>query len=219
MEGGPYVARPPWVRSFFGQVDPMKTLAPLGMVHHEHSPARDLALLPPRAALAASMLHHGLEKLGSSREKAFGAFHNLGLRPARFFATITGLAEVGAGAMAALGLFTRPAALAVLVAQAVAIKKVHGPKGFPITRGGFEFNLALMAIATALLIDGPGRLSLHEVIERAVDHRRGPMAKLRRRRSFLSRLLRCLGYPSTTPPAQAAVTRGLAVPEEVGVGR
>jgi putative oxidoreductase len=171
----------------------MKLLAPLAMVHRTHSPARDLALLPPRAALAASMLHHGLEKLGSSREKAVGAFHSLGLRPARFFATITGLAETGAGALVALGLFTRPAALAVLVTQAVAIKKVHAPKGFPITRGGFEFNLALMAIATALLIDGPGRLSLHELIEHAVDHRRGPVAKLRRHRSFLSRLVRWLG--------------------------
>ena len=171
----------------------MKLLAPLAMVHRTHSPARDLALLPPRAALAASMLHHGLDKLGRSREKTVGAFHSLGLRPARFFATITGLAETGAGALVALGLFTRPAAVAVLVTQAVAIKKVHAPKGFPITRGGFEFNLALMAMATALLIDGPGRLSLHELIEHAVDHRRSPVAKLRRHRSFLSRLVRWLG--------------------------
>ena len=61
--GGPYIARPPWLRSLFGQEGPMKLLAPLAMVHRTHSPARDLALLPPRAALAASMLHHGFEKL------------------------------------------------------------------------------------------------------------------------------------------------------------
>ena len=172
----------------------MTSLAPFGKVQHTHSPARDLALLAPRATLAASMLHHGFEKLGRSRDQAVSAFHNLGLRPARFFATITGLAETGAGALVALGLFTRPAALAVLVTQAVAIQKVHAPKGFPITRGGFEFNLALMAIATALFIDGPGRLSLHELIEHAVDHRVGPVAKLRRHnRSFLSRLVRWFG--------------------------
>src|SRR5207253_557110 len=66
---------------------------------------------------------------------------------------------------------TRPAALAVLVTQSVAVAKVHAKKGFSIMNGGFEFNLALMAIAAAMLVAGPGLFSVHEGIERLAEGR------------------------------------------------
>jgi putative oxidoreductase len=57
----------------------------------------------------------------------------------------------------------------VLATQAVAIAKVHAKNGYDISKGGFEYNLALMGIALFMLIDGPGRYSLHEAIERGVE--------------------------------------------------
>jgi putative oxidoreductase len=128
--------------------------------------AKDLALLPPRAALGATMLYHGYSKLkGEAPQQAGAMFEQIGLRPGKPLAVATGIAEVFAGASALLGIFTRPAALAILVTQAVAVYKVHLKNGFDITKGGYEYNLALMGIAAAMLLAGPGRISLHEEFE------------------------------------------------------
>jgi putative oxidoreductase len=159
---------------------------------------KDLALLPARGALGAAMLYHGVEKL-RSRPRAAGQFEQLGLRPGRFWAMATALAETFAGVAAVAGVLIRPAALAVLVTQAVAVAKVHGPKGFAATKGGYEYNLTLMALAAALLVAGPGRFSAHEAIEHAVEGRRRPRGWLRAllgrptRRSLASALVHALG--------------------------
>jgi len=47
----------------------------------------------------------------------------------------------------------------------------HAKNGFDVTKGGFEYNIALMCIAGALLIAGPGIFSAHEGIERLVEGR------------------------------------------------
>jgi putative oxidoreductase len=160
---------------------------------HALTPAHSLALLPTRAALGSTMLYHGYQKL-RDRENAGRAFEGMGLAPGRPWALATALAEMGAGALAVIGVFTRPAALAVLVTQAVAVAKVHRQKGFDNTKGGFEFNLALMAIAAGLLLTGPGHVSVHRQIERAIGGRRrklfarGP----RRRGSKLAQIVASL---------------------------
>jgi putative oxidoreductase len=147
---------------------------------------KDLAALPPRAALGAAMLYHGIDKLRPTHtEQAGQFFETVGIRPGRTWARATGLAEAAAGALSVLGLLTRPAAIAVLVTQAVAVAKVHAPKGYSVTRGGFEYNLTVMAVASSLLIAGPGRFSLHEAIERTLEESCG-------RKSLATRLVRLL---------------------------
>jgi putative oxidoreductase len=149
---------------------------------------KDLGLIPTRSALGAAMLYHGVDKLKrAKRDQSAQFFESTGLRPGHFWSRATGIAETAAGALSVLGLLTRPAALAVLVTQAVAIAKVHAPRGFSSIKGGFEYNLTLMAIAAALLLNGPGRFSTHEALERALEGRRP-----RRKRSFLLRLVRLL---------------------------
>jgi len=133
---------------------------------------KDVALIPPRAALGASMVYHGLGKLrGQGPEQVGGWFESVGIKPGKHFALSTGIAEVFAGAAAIAGLWTRPAALAVLVTQAVALGKVHGKNGYDITKGGYEYNVALMCIAATLLVAGPGLFSAHEGVERLVQGR------------------------------------------------
>jgi len=133
---------------------------------------KDVALIPPRAALGASMVYHGLGKLrGQGPEQVGGWFESVGIKPGKHFALATGIAEVFAGAAAIAGLWTRPAALAVLVTQAVALGKVHGKNGYDITKGGYEYNVALMCIAATLLVAGPGLFSAHEGVERLVEGR------------------------------------------------
>lgn len=145
--------------------------------------AREVSDLPARLALGGAMLYHGLAKLrGDGVQQTAQMFESLGLRPGRALAVATGLAESFAGAAAILGIATRPAALAVLVTQAVAIRKVHAPKGYDVMSGGMEYNLAIVAMALQLLVEPPRAVSAHGAVTRL----------LRRRHGFLPELLHTL---------------------------
>lgn len=129
--------------------------------------------VPARLALGASMMYHGLAKLrGEGPAQAAGYFESIGIRPGRFWAVATGVAETASGAAAILGIATRPAAIAVLVTQGFAVMKVHRPKGFDFMQGGMEYNLALMSMALGLLATGAGPVSTHGLLRRATTRRR-----------------------------------------------
>jgi putative oxidoreductase len=154
---------------------------------------KEAALIPPRAALGASMVYHGLGKLrGEGPQRTGGWFESMGIKPGKHLALATGVAEVFAGAATLAGLWTRPAALAVLVTQAVALGKVHGKNGFDITKGGYEYNIALMCIAATLLLAGPGLFSAHEGVERLVEGRGAKRYLRKARPSPLLRLIKLL---------------------------
>jgi putative oxidoreductase len=60
-----------------------------------------------------------------------------------------------------LGLLTRLAALGLIIIQIGAIYLVTAPRGFSLERnGGYEYNLALIAMCLALVVVGAGRWSL-----------------------------------------------------------
>src|SRR2546425_629803 len=63
-----------------------------------------------------------------------------------------------------LGLLTPLASLLVLGTMAVAIAKVHGPKGFFVQNGGYEYNLVLIIAALTLALAGPGAFSLDHLL-------------------------------------------------------
>ena len=107
-----------------------------------------LALLVMRLVLGAIMIAHGYHKV-------FGGFHHhmdmvgsLGLLP--WMAYLSAGTEFFGGIAIVLGLFTRFFALAFAIEMGVAIWKVHFKNGLT-GNGGFEFPLALVAIAFALL--------------------------------------------------------------------
>ena len=149
---------------------------------------KELAMVPVRGALGATMVYHGTQKLRAERAAATAAwFESIGVKPGATWARWTGIIELAAGASAVLGLGTRLAALAILVTQGVAIAKVHAAKGFDNTSGGYEFNLLLAAAALGLLVAGPGHVSAHEALERGLQRkarrsfwmRRGPTRAVR----------------------------------------
>lgn len=134
--------------------------------------ARGVSLFPARLSLGASMLYHGVSKLSRQGAEETGRFfEQVGVKPGKPWAIATGIAETLAGALTLTGIATRPAALAVLITQGVAIARVHKPKGFSNSKGGFEFNLTLMAIAAGLLLSGPGRVSAHHGLHRRLRRR------------------------------------------------
>jgi putative oxidoreductase len=88
----------------------------------------------------------------------------LGFRPARVWAALAVGGELAAGLLFLLGLLTPLAGLLVLATMAVAIAKVHAPKGFFVQNGGYEYNLVLIIAALAVAAMGPGRFSLDYVL-------------------------------------------------------
>ena len=140
---------------------------------------RNVADVPMRLALGSSMLYHGLAKLRAEGRAQTGSwFESIGLTPGAAIATVTGAVETFAGIAAILGIATRPAALAVIVTQAVAASKVHAAKGFDNTKGGMEYNLALISMALGLLVAGAGPISTSQLARTAIARRRKPNARM-----------------------------------------
>jgi putative oxidoreductase len=83
----------------------------------------------------------------------------LGLHPGILFAFLAGAVEFFGGLALALGLLTRPAALAVVVLLAVALT-VHIPNGFFWAAGGYEYPLMWGLLAVAIFLRGGGEYSL-----------------------------------------------------------
>jgi putative oxidoreductase len=136
--------------------------------------ALDVALIAVRIVLAWIFIYYGAGKL-------FGAFHGPGihrtalyfagtahLRPGGLFAVLGGVIEFGGAIAIAVGLGSRLAGLALFGDQVMAMITVTWANGInPLTsNGGYEFNLALVALALVVVALGAGRLSIDNVIER-----------------------------------------------------
>ena len=119
-----------------------------------------LALLVMRLTLGAVMVGHGYQKV-------FGGLHHhaqfvasLGL-PA-WTAYLSAFAEFFGGLLVIVGLFTRAAAFAICFDLSVAIAKIHFHNGL-MGEHGFEFPLALAALAFGLIFLGAGPIALDHV--------------------------------------------------------
>jgi putative oxidoreductase len=88
--------------------------------------------------------------------------------------------------MLILGALTLVAALALTIDMAVAVWKVHLANGFFLNWNmvagqghGYEFNLALVGALVALMLTGPGALSLDGRRARSAEARAYGRARLR----------------------------------------
>lgn len=119
-----------------------------------------LALFVMRLALGAVMLGHGYQKV-------FGGLHHhvefvvsLGL-PA-WSAYLSAFTEFFGGILILIGLFTRIASAAVCFDLCVAIAKVHFHNGL-LSEHGYQFPLALAALAFALVFFGAGPIAFDHI--------------------------------------------------------
>jgi putative oxidoreductase len=109
-----------------------------------------------RLVLGAIFIAHGFAKISSGMHGFTSSVANLGFPMPVAFAWAAALSEFLGGICVVLGLFTRWAALAIAAVMAVAVTQVHLDEGLV---GGYEFPLALLAIAVSLMLSGAGPIS------------------------------------------------------------
>lgn len=128
-----------------------------------------LALRIPVGIIFAA---HGAQKLfgwfgGYGLEGTGQWMDSIGLAPGYLMALLAGAAEFFGGLALIAGLLVRPAAASLAVAMLVAIFTVHIDKGLFVAKNGYEFALALLAVAVALVFSGAG----HGSLDRALSQR------------------------------------------------
>ena len=136
----------------------------------------DVALVAVRTALAWIFIWYGSGKL-------FGSFNGPGihetslffantahLHPGGFFAVLGGVMELGGGIAIALGLGTRLAGAALFGDMVMAMITVTWTNGINAEKfpPGYDFNVALAALALVVALLGAGRFSVDALAERRV---------------------------------------------------
>ena len=119
----------------------------------------DAALLILRVVLGIIMLYHGWPKvtnLGGTIE----GFTGMGVPLPAVAAVFATVAEVGGGLLMLLGVLTDVAGLLFAIDMLGAITFVHAKNGFSVSEGGVEWPLALVAMALAIALSGPGRYAV-----------------------------------------------------------
>lgn len=126
--------------------------------------AIDLALLLIRACMGGIMLAHGINHVfgGGKIEGTASWFGSMGMRPPLVHAWLASIAEIGAGVLLVLGLFTPLAYAAVAGVMTVAFAINHRGNGFFIFRPGegWEYVISLLVFSVGLGAIGAGSWSL-----------------------------------------------------------
>jgi putative oxidoreductase len=131
----------------------------------------DLALLILRLALGAALLFHGIPKL-MNYGGTVGFFQSANIPIPALSAAYAILAEVGGGILLLLGIAVDLAGLLVVIDMLGAIAFVHWSKGYDMSKGGWEYPFAILCMALALALAGPGRFALGRGAYKGPERRR-----------------------------------------------
>jgi putative oxidoreductase len=129
----------------------------------------DLAMFIIRVAHGALLAGHGAQKLfgsfgGFGLKGTAGWLESIGMRPGKTWATLAGISEFGGGVLTALGFLNPIGPLMGLGSMIMASVKVHAGKPIWVSSGGAELPVTNIAIQVALILAGPGRLSIDRLL-------------------------------------------------------
>lgn len=129
-----------------------------------YSSVESLVLPLLRLGLGVILMAHGAQKLfgmfgGMGLSGNAALFDRLGYSPGMFWGTLVGCTETFGGLLLAIGLFTRPAALSIVIFMIFAIHFTSA-KGFFWSQGGMEYPLLIGLVALVFLVRGGGDYSI-----------------------------------------------------------
>ncbi len=122
-----------------------------------------------RFAAGVFLIPHGAQKLfgwfgGRGLDATIAGFGKMGYEPGWLTGPLVAGTEFFGGILIAIGLFTRPAAVAAMILLFVAAMDIHLPNGFFWVKGGYEYPLLWSILCAAIAIRGAGRLSMDSAI-------------------------------------------------------
>lgn len=136
--------------------------------------ATDVGLLILRLGLGIVFVAHGSQKVlglfgGHGLAGTVQFMGSIGIpAPLAYLACFTeflgGLGVLG-------GLLARLSGLGLAIVMSVAILQVHASKGF-FAPAGFEYPMALLAMALAVMVMGPGRIAIADLEGKLLARRR-----------------------------------------------
>lgn len=124
----------------------------------------------------------------------------MNLKPGKNWATTAGISEFGGGLLTALGFLNPLGMLDILGPMGMATVKAHWNKPIWVTSGGAELPVTNMAVALALMLTGPGSLSLDRVLGTRLPRWIGPAG--------LAGVAATVAYGASTGVAPAEMTEG-----------
>ena len=137
-------------------------MSPFARLAASSPTATDVGLLVLRVSFGLTMaLSHGWGKV-SDLGKFTAVVASKGFPIPGVTAPFAAFSELLGGLLLAVGLATRPAAVALLGTMIGAVVVVHGGDPF----GKKELGLAYAAVSVVLLLTGPGRFSLDRLLAR-----------------------------------------------------
>lgn len=126
----------------------------------------DAGLLVLRGVVGAVFLMHGWQKVFQlGVPQVTGFFAQAGIPLPEVAAPVVAWLELAGGALLVLGVLTRLVALLFAVQMVGAIWFVHLPAGFFLPNG-YEFALTLLGASLALVLIGPGFISVDGAVAR-----------------------------------------------------
>jgi putative oxidoreductase len=128
-----------------------------------------IALLLVRVVTGGLLIGHGAQKLfgafgGKGVEGTAQGFKKMGLDPAEEWAQVAGASEIAGGGLTALGLLSPIGPIVTTAPMIVAWRKKHGDKPIWVNQGGAELPLTNLTIAAALILAGPGPISVDRLL-------------------------------------------------------
>lgn len=115
-----------------------------------------------RASIGAIFIIHSLKKFDPSWQDWL--VNTAGLPPEMQIPIA--LAEFIGGILLVVGVLTRITGVIFSVILLGAIFHIRWEKGFFVSKGGWEWDLVMLAVVLSIIVAGPGRVSISHMIKR-----------------------------------------------------